>query len=111
MKSSKKEIIASIPLALISLELYFGLLFGYVVGYVFGGKKTGGTGIIKSIKFKIGNHKIHLHHWLIAIGILISTAFYNYFPITQFSFGFLGGLVFQGVSSYKDWFKILIKEK
>ena len=106
-----KIIFFTIPIALISLEIYFGIILGYILSKIFCGKNTGQVGIIKSIVFNIGKWRFHLHHWLIGFSILISVLLLKFsLPLAPFSFGFLGGLVFQGIFDYSDWHKILIKK-
>ena len=106
---TKPKILLGIPIAIISLEVYLGVVLGYFLGEFFSGKQVNQPGIIKSIIFNIGRRRIHLHHWLIVLGVLISAIWHQFLPFPQFSFGFLGGLVFQGISSYPDWHKILTK--
>jgi hypothetical protein len=98
-----------IPLALISFELCAGVIFGYLAAKIFSGEKSGCQGKIKSLTFRLGSWKIHLHHWLWGLGILIVAIFHSFLPFPQFSFGFLGGIIFQGIYCYPDWHKILRK--
>lgn len=101
----------SLPIALISLEIYFGLLAGYLISKFFGGEQAGHPGNVKSIVLNLGKYKFHLHHWVYGAGILASVALFNFsLPFPQFSYGFLGGLVVHGITSYPDWHKILIKK-
>ena len=104
MKISKPKFLLGIPVALISLELFLGVLLGYLLPRLFGRK-------IPSVLFNIGSWKLHFHHWFIGIGILISALYYNFLPFPQFSYGFLGGLIFQGITCYPDWHKIIIRKK
>ena len=103
-KLVKPKFFLGILIALISLEIYLGIILGYFLTKFFAKK-------VPSVAFDIGNWRLHFHHWLIALGILISALYYNFLPFPQFSFGFLGGLVIQGISSYPDWHKILFKKK
>jgi len=103
-KLVKPKFFLGIPLALFSLEIYFGAIFGYFLTKFF-------TGKIPSLAFNIGKWRLHFHHWLCGLGILISALHFNFLPLPQFSFGFLGGVVFQGISCYPDWHKILSKQK
>lgn len=106
-----KKFLLSIPVALISLEIYFGIIFGYFLGKFISGQGTGQKGLIKSIVFNFGDYKLHLHHWLLSLGILISTFLTNFFiPFPQFSLSLLGGLMIQGIFCYPDWHKILIRK-
>lgn len=108
----KKKIFLTLPIALISFELYLGVLLGYFIARLFGGKEAGHTGLIKSIQISLGRYRIHIHHWLIGAGILASSLIFSFsFPFPQFSYGILGGLIFQGILSYSDWHKVLVKKK
>jgi hypothetical protein len=98
-----------IPLALISFELCAGVILGYLAAKIFSGKKSGCQGKIKSLTFSVGSWRIHLHHWLLGLGVLIAGIFYSFIPFPKFSFGFLGGMIFQGILCYPDWHKIFIK--
>jgi polyferredoxin len=112
MKISKKKILLGIPIILISLEIYLGIIFGYFVAKFFSGKQSGVQGKIKSFFLNIGNYRLHLHHWLLGLGTLISvTAFNLSLPFSRFSLGFFGGMVFQGIYCYSDWYQILIRRK
>lgn len=107
----KSKALLGLPLALVSLEIYFGTLFGYFITKFFSGKETGSPGKIKSLIFNIGDYQLHLHHWLLGLMILIFTIWHQFLPFSHFSFGFLGGIIFQGISCYSDWYKVLTKQK
>ena len=103
-KLVKPKFFLGLPVALFSLEIYSGALLGYFAAKFLSGR-------LKSPIFHIGQYKLHLHHWLYGLGILISAFWYQFLPFPQFSFGFLGGVVFQGIFCCQDWHKILIKTK
>ena len=105
---NKKGISLTIALALISLQLGLGIILGYFTARFLSGKQTGQQGIIKSLAFQIGNYKLHLHHWILSLGVLVFAFFFNFF-YSHFFYGILGGWVIQGIFSYNDWKKILIK--
>lgn len=113
MKIPKPKILLSLPLALLSLEIYLGVLSGYFLSKYLSAKEAGQKNRWwKSIVFRIGNWQIHLHHWIYGLGILVSAAFFNLsFPFPQFSYAFLGGAIFQGIYCYGDWYKILIRKR
>jgi len=100
----KPKFLLSLPLALLSLEIYLGTLLGY-----FSFKFL--TGKVPSFAFNIGNYRLHLHHWLYSLAILIPGLYYNFLPFPQLSFGFLAGAVFQGIYCYRDWYRVIIKRK
>ncbi|PIW91936.1 MAG: hypothetical protein CO031_01825 [Candidatus Nealsonbacteria bacterium CG_4_9_14_0_2_um_filter_37_38] len=106
----KKKIILTVPIALISLEIFFGLIIGYLAGKFFSGKRQGQTGIVKSIIFNVGNYRLHLHHWIACSGALAFLSLFNFPAVfAHFSCGILGGLIFQGIFCYQDWYKIITK--
>ncbi|MFH1714267.1 MAG: hypothetical protein ABH831_01560 [Candidatus Nealsonbacteria bacterium] len=97
------KLLYSVPFALISFELYFGMLFGYFMAHFWSPR-------IKVNIFKLGRYRLHLHHWILGSIALVSMAILNFSPLPMnFSLGFSGGLVFQGILCYDDWHKILIK--
>jgi len=105
-----KKFLLGIPIAVISLEIYLGIILGYFFGKFFAGKQDGRQRI-KSIIFNIGNYKLHLHHWLISLAILISAFFHNFFPFfSQLFFGILGGLILQDLYLDSNWYRVLIKK-
>lgn len=106
-----KKFLLSIPVALISFEIYLGIIFGYFLGKFISGKKPGERGLIKSIVINFGNRKLHLHHWLLSLGILLSNFWTSFsLPFPQFSLSFLGGLMIQGIICYPDWHRIFIRK-
>lgn len=107
----KPKVLLGIPLAIFSLEIYFGTLFGYFITKFFSGKQTGCPGKIKSVAFNVGDYRLHLHHWLLGLMVLIFAAWHQFLPFPHFSFGFLGGLIFQGIFCYSDWRRIFIKHR
>lgn len=92
-----------------------GSSVGYFIGNFLAGSQVGQPGIINSIILNLGGWQLHLHHWLISLGILIFLCSFlrRKYLIPSFflaiSSGFLIGLIFQGVFHYDDWHKILIK--
>lgn len=110
MRKLDKKFFLSIPLALISIQIFLGVLLGYFFGKIVSGKKTGEPGKIKSIILKIGSYKLHLHHWLLSTSVLVLNLLGGIFlPFPKFSLSFLGGLAIQGILCYSDWHKIIIR--
>lgn len=106
-----KKFLLSIPLVLISLQIFLGIVLGYFLGKLLSGKKPGQSGKIKSIIFYFGRYKLHLHHWLVFLSILILTLLTSlFFPFPKFSLSFLGGLMIQGIVCYPDWHRILVRQ-
>lgn len=106
-----KKFILSIPLALVSLQIFFGILTGYIIGRFLSGKKVGQSGIIKSIILQTGRYRLHLHHWLFSFGVLFLNIVMDFFlPFPKFSLSLLGGLTIQGIICYPDWHRILVRQ-
>jgi hypothetical protein len=118
-KIPRKQIAQAFPRAslgalpmLISLELGFALLVGYFAAYFFAGKKTSEQGRFPSLAFDVGTWRVHLHHWLLFSGILLAAAFAHFFIIAPMVFyGFLSGVIAQGVLYYEDWPRIVSKQR
>jgi len=82
---------------------------GFLLAKYLGGKTVGKPGRLRSFFIPLGKHKIHLHHWLISSGVMSIALFKGiYFLSPDLFYGFLGGLAFQGIYCYSDWYKILI---
>ena len=106
---SKKSFFA-IPIALISIEIYLGIIIGYFCGKFFAGKYDG-CQRVKSIFINIGRYTLHIHHWIASIVIGVFAAVFNLFPFfSPFFFGVLGGLVIQDFYLDEDWRHVIIKK-
>lgn len=104
-KTNNLKIFFGAPIALFSIEAYLGMVIGYFSALFFSPK-------LKSLVLHLGKYKLHLHHWLLALGILPLILFYKVSPIPiQLASGFLGGLIFQGIVCYDDWYRVVIKKK
>jgi hypothetical protein len=105
LKINKSKILLSLPLVLISIKAYFGAVFGYFFARVLAQR-------VDSIIFSIGKLQVHFHHWIIGLICLIAAFLFSLSPlIGPLLYGFFGGLIFEGISSYPDWHKILTKKK
>ncbi len=108
-KIKKSRFLWGVPLALISFEIYLGVILGYLCGMFFAGKYDGHQRV-KSIIFNIGKYRLHLHHWLVCLVILVPALLYNFFPfLPQFFSGILGGLIIQDLHLDDDWHRVLTK--
>ena len=97
---------------LISFELGFALLAGYFAAYFFAGQKTSEQGRIPSLVFNVGDWSVHLHHWLVFLAIFVVAAIASFFIVSPFVFyGFLGGVIVQGLFHYEDWPRIIRRQQ
>ena len=98
---------------LVSLEAGISMFLGYLVADFFAGKETNQKGRIRNpFIFDIRSYRIHLHHWLVFLGCLMFAFFLRAsvgFPIAIY--GFLGGVVVQGIVDYDDWKSVIKKRK
>jgi len=91
---------------------FVGWLLGFGLTKYMAGKMSGKQGKIRSIVIPFGRHGVHLHHWLISLGIIILSLLIDIqFLASAISYGVLSGLVFQGIYCYGDWHKILITRR
>ena len=83
--------------------------FGFLVAKILGSKETGSPSKIPSVILPLGICRVHLHHWLICSGVMafVLPWFSPYFS-PAVHYGFLGGVVLQGVYCYDDWHRIFI---
>ena len=84
-------------------------ILGAIAGEFGGGKSPGSPGKVKSIVIPMGRWNLHLHHWLCSLGLMsISSVYGIYLLNPHVTYGLLGGMAFQGIYSYSDWYKIII---
>jgi hypothetical protein len=82
---------------------------GFLVAKYLGGKEDGEPGRLRSFVIPLGEYKFHSHHWLVSSGIIGIALFKGTSSLPpDLFYGFFGGLVFQGIYCYRDWYKIII---
>ena len=101
----------TLPLFAAIIFFYISTLFllGAIVGYIF--IQYSAEKIKKPIQISFGNYKIHLHHWIyvgLSLIVILISGVNQFLPI--FILGFGGGMVFQGIYCYNDWYKIIYKK-
>ena len=104
-KINIKKIILGIPIALISVRVYLGVIFGYLFARFLSQR-------LDSVIFSIGNYDLHLHHWMMGLAGFALFLIFSFSPLLEQLFiGFLSGLIFEGVTSYSDWHRILTRKE
>lgn len=112
MKIPKRNVLLAVPFAVISIEIYLGVLIGYIGALALSGKETGKEGIVRSIKFDLGQYRLHLHHWVISMSVIpLAVHYHMAFLSDQLMIGIMGGLAFQGIACYKDWHHVIFRVK
>lgn len=103
LNRAKSAFLVGLTVAFISLKVYLGGITGYYTAKLLSNR-------VKSIVFTIGKYKVHLHHWLMGSITILLALFYDFTPfMNQLFFGFVGGVILQGIISYPDWSKIIYK--
>jgi hypothetical protein len=105
---SRKKIISLLTFSIVPNLTFFSGIFGYYLCKFLSGEKPGKQGKIKSLIFSFKNWRIHLHHWFLGTVFLLFSIFFDFLVFSQFSLGFLFGIIFQGFT-YPDWYKIVDK--
>lgn len=81
-------------------------IVGYLIAVYCAGKEMGQKGKMPSLKFKVSDYTVHLHHWLYA------SFFVAAFPSTMSAhislFFFFVGIIAQGLT-YRDFYKIVYR--
>jgi len=94
----------------VSFLFCLGILAGYLSAKYCSGKRTGVTGRIKSLIISLGRWRLHLHHWFLSyLSVIFIFVSGIYSSLPHFFLGFLGGLTFQGIYCFRDWYKIVKK--
>ena len=96
--------------SIVSIELGISLVIGYLVALFFAGSRTKIQGRVPSLVFRVRQYRVHVHHWVVFSHVLVFTLVTHFFVITPLLFyGFLGGIVAQGVFHYEDWRTVIQK--
>ena len=91
---------------------YLSWAAGFIISKYFSGKKDGKPGRVKSLIIPWRKWELHLHHWFVGSLLAITSALKGFSIITpELFYGFLGGLVFQGIFCYGDWHRIIRKRR
>ncbi len=109
----KKKLVAIFLTIAASIMLGYLFLLGGLLGFLatkyWAGKTVGERGKARSIVIPFRGWGIHLHHWLYSLCLIgFSSATGFHFLTPAITYGLLGGLVFQGIYCYSDWYVILI---
>jgi len=95
---------------LISFELGVSMVVGYLVARFFAGAKESVKGRTPSFVFRFRAYRVHVHHWLLFSPVLVVLLVSHIFIFTPHLFyGFLGGVIAQGVLYYEDWASVIKK--
>ena len=112
---TRKRLVIALALLVAIFLFYFSFYLSYVscfVGFIVarygGSKQEGKPGRVSSVIVSWRRYHLHLHHWVIAFltsGICALKGVYMITP--ELFYGFLGGLILQGIYCYDDWHRII----
>ena len=106
-----KESVGVLPFMLVSFELGISIMIGYIAARFLAGSETDAKGRFPSIIFSIKGYGIHLHHWLLSLGFLLAALGWGFFLIApNIFYGFLGGVIAQGILMYEDWPRVVFRK-
>lgn len=113
MKRKKFVLITLLlPGILLGFLFYPACGIGFAVSKYCSGKRDGQCGRVRSVIISWRGFRLHLHHWMLSTvaGIAGAVAGFSLFSPALF-YGFIGGLVFQGIYCYGDWHRIISRKK
>jgi len=88
-----------------------GMLIGYLASKLFA-KYFLEKGRVECIYIDWGkNWKIHVHHWILGVLILIIVGIIDYFYLPRFFSGMIVGLIAHDIYDYNDWYRVVIRNK
>ncbi|MEK7519137.1 MAG: hypothetical protein AAB424_02445 [Patescibacteria group bacterium] len=83
-----------------------GIAAGYGIAKFFAGKNENVQGRLPSIIFRVRGHKVHIHHWMWSIALLLLLIVLRI--QSYLIYGFLIGITLQGLN-YRNRFRIVYK--
>ncbi len=105
------ESVGVLPFMLVSFELGVSIVIGYIAARFFAGSRTNEKGRFPSLTFSVKGYGIHLHHWFLFLGFLLAALVWGFFIVAPTVFyGFLGGVIAQGILMYEDWPRIVFRK-
>ena len=103
-----------LPAIVLGTSFYYSITFttGVILGYIlcrlfchlFVHK-----GKVDSIFFDIGKWKVHLHHWIMGLGVLGLVWVIDYFYLPTFFAGVVVGVIIQDIYDYNDWHQVIMR--
>ena len=92
---------------------FIAWFIGFLLAKYLGSNRVGEPSKLRSHFIPLGKYRIHLHHWLLSSCAIIVFAVFEgaYVLPSDLFYGFFGGIVFQGIYCYSDWYKILIPRR
>ena len=93
-----------------SLLLAIGLALGYICSKVFY-RYFIEEGKVDCIYIDCGKWKIHLHHWILGLLLLLLVWFIDFFYLPRIFIGFILGIMAHDIYDFNDWHRVLVKNE
>ena len=100
-----------LPAIVLGTSLYYSFSFttGIVIGYILCRIYCNiflHNGKVDRIFVDFGKWKMHLHHWIMGVGVLAIVWVIDYFYLPTFLAGAICGVIMQDFYDYNDWYKV-----
>jgi hypothetical protein len=90
---------------------YKAWFVAFAVTKFLSGRTDGKQGIVRSIIIPWRSYQLHLHHWLLALIIVVVFLVRSSYIVTpEVFYGSLSAIIFQGIYCYEDWYRIIKKK-
>ncbi len=87
---------------------YISWAIAFALSKFCGGRENGIPGRVRSVIISWREYQFHLHHWLLASLVGAMSAVSGFSPVSpELFYGFLSGVIFQGIYCYADWHWII----
>jgi len=93
-----------------SFLLALGLFIGYIGCKIYY-KKLVETGKVDKIYIDFGKWKVHLHHWIMGVIVLLVVWIIDWLYLPSFFVGIVGGVIAHDIYDFNDWYKVLLRNK
>jgi hypothetical protein len=93
-----------------SFLLALGLFIGYIGCKIYY-KKLVETGKVDKIYIDFGKWKVHFHHWIMGVIVLLVVWIIDWLYLPSFFVGIVGGVIAHDIYDFNDWYKVLLRNK
>ncbi len=113
-ENNKGPVKRFLPAILLASTFYYSFLvtIGLVIGYLGSKLYCKVLNIDENSDRRIfidcGKWKIHFHHWIMGIVVLLIVWIVDYFYLPRFFIGVVGGVMAHDIYDYNDWHKVIV---
>ena len=104
-----------LPALVLATSFYYSILFtvGIIMGYILCKLFCiffVNNGKIESIFIDYGKWRVHLHHWIMGVLLLVIVWTVDHYYLPTLFAGFVCGIIIQDIYDYNDWYKVISKK-